>query len=1468
MVAVCRVAANSKHLFYFLNVLLAGFLSFFSNALLAQLPVNTPGKYRSLPDTAPFCSYDGMLERWRKDPVFRQREQDINNIIRQYNRPLANDTLTLPVVVHIVNPNPFFISDAQVIAGINDLNDAFSKSGAYSASAGVDTKTRFCIAKISPEGGVTTGITRTSSYYGNDLNMDNEDDRLKGLIQWDPTRYINIWLITNIHGEAYSNFSCGVWTRLGVGGYATMPPTSSLDGIVVTAFGKLLAHEMGHYLGLYHTFQGGCNNWDCTLAGDMVCDTPPDGSVMPSSGCFTPGNSCNTDTLSSHSNGNFFTDVPDQISNFMDYGNSACTNQFTAGQAARMRAMVLTQRTGLMQSACVPPCNEIITASFTRDTANTAAGDSVHFANTSIGAINYRWYIDGVLMGVNADFGYRFTVIGKFPVVLKAFNADSTCFAAAATRVTVNCGVTARFFTNKKAVASRLPLFPDSLVFTNASFNGASYEWLVANDQGMAEQVVSTQPNLTYTFPVPGNYTIRLVASNGSCKDTTNEYRLQVLDPTPDGVLSLSNVNCYQQTKISFNMCITNWGMAPLPVNTPVTFYDNDPRLPGAVKLSPTFYLPYQTMGGNCYYCFNNIVVNVPYRGLNRLYAVFNDSGNTSPLVLPNRGLPEKDYTNNVTAAFGFAFKVTATPVLSTLLPGDTLQLLAQASPLVPPSTYLWSDPLRLSCTACSNPQLYADSDRVKRVVATSQYGCTDTTFVTIKVPPANDYTVTMNKAVCASGDSILVNFTVFNSFFRGSIPRGLKLSFYKGDPSTGTAVLLPPVFSVPATVAALQATFNTRIKIMPEGLLYAVVNDSSTGIVPVVLPNTYQLEKLYTNNFNSILYSPIKKTIDTSICRGAAYFGYSASGTYVDTRIAPGGCDSIRTLHLTIKPVFNTSVDTAICRGQNYAGHTSTGIYTDVYAAINGCDSTRLLHLTVKPTFNTIIDTAICQGQQYAGYSASGTHTDIFIASNGCDSTRLLHLIVKPIFNTSIDTAICQGQQYAGHTITGTYTEVFTAINGCDSTRVLRLTVKPAFTTTINKAICQGQQFEGYSSSGTYTDIFSAVNGCDSTRTLHLTVHPLAFTQVTTSICEDENYAGHTASGTYTDVYPDRYGCDSTRTLHLTVKPKSRTNYAVTICETESYAGHTQAGNYIDIFPGSNGCDSIRSLQLAVNPRQFTPLFPEICEGQAHFAAGAFQTRQGIYYDTLPTYQGCDSIVITTLTVHKNPVPALGADRGICTGGTYTLRPGNFSSYLWQDGQTIPEYVTAALGKYYVTVTDTNGCKGSDTILLNAYLLLPADFLPADSNLCKGNVLTIAVPGYQSYLWNNGSTSRNIAITQTGTYRLTVTDKFDCVGTDMVYVYFYSDCIIAGIPNAFSPNGDGTNETFKPYFPVPVTEYTMQLFNRLGQLVFETDRPTQGWDGTYKNQPQDPAAYVYFIRFRDYKGEQAVKRGSFVLIR
>ncbi|HJW28230.1 MAG TPA: hypothetical protein VJ508_03165, partial [Saprospiraceae bacterium] len=122
------------------------------------------------------------------------------------------------------------------------------------------------------------------------------------------------------------------------------------------------------------------------------------------------------------------------------------------------------------------------------------------------------------------------------------------------------------------------------------------------------------------------------------------------------------------------------------------------------------------------------------------------------------------------------------------------------------------------------------------------------------------------------------------------------------------------------------------------------------------------------------------------------------------------------------VRDSIKTLIQAAICEGESYEGYTVTGIYVDVFTTSSGCDSVRTLELTVRPKAHSSIAKQICEGESFEGYSSTGTYEDTFEGANGCDSIRTLTLEVLPAIITVIKAEICLGGNYEGYTHSGIY--------------------------------------------------------------------------------------------------------------------------------------------------------------------------------------------------------------------------------------------------------------------------------------------------------------------------------------------------------------------------------------------------------------------------------------------------------------
>ena len=122
--------------------------------------------------------------------------------------------------------------------------------------------------------------------------------------------------------------------------------------------------------------------------------------------------------------------------------------------------------------------------------------------------------------------------------------------------------------------------------------------------------------------------------------------------------------------------------------------------------------------------------------------------------------------------------------------------------------------------------------------------------------------------------------------------------------------------------------------------------------------------------------------------------------------------------------------------------------------------------------------------------------------------------------------------------------------------------------------------------------------------------------------------------------------------------------------------------------------------------------------------------------------------------------------------------------------------------------------------------------------------------------------------MSQAGNYSLTVTDKYGCTATEAVAITTKQCLFGVYFPNAFTPNGDGANDIFRPYALGNIVQFHMQVFNRWGQLVFASEDYAKGWDGRINNTAQPAGTYVWICRYQFAGEKPVVNKGVVLLIR
>lgn len=248
-----------------------------------------------------------------------------------------NSPYEITVVVHVIMDSTCTdgqVSDATVMSQIDILNEDFLALAGTPGAQGADSQIHFALASTDPDGQPTTGITRdcNTTWY-------NDGGEYWQSLAWNPQRYLNLYTNTAANARGYvpflpaaDNAMIGdvsdrvVVNWLVFGRDSPFPPHDQ---------GRTATHEIGHFMGLFHTYFDGCGTAtapQCYTTGDRLCDTAPNATSHDL--CPTGATSCGG--------------VPVPIENYMELTDDTCMLGFTAEQAQRMRCTLLHYRPELL----------------------------------------------------------------------------------------------------------------------------------------------------------------------------------------------------------------------------------------------------------------------------------------------------------------------------------------------------------------------------------------------------------------------------------------------------------------------------------------------------------------------------------------------------------------------------------------------------------------------------------------------------------------------------------------------------------------------------------------------------------------------------------------------------------------------------------------------------------------------------------------------------------------------------------------------------------------------------------------------------------------------------------------------------------------------------------------------------------------------------------------------------------------
>ena len=386
-----------------------------------------------------------------------------------------------------------------------------------------------------------------------------------------------------------------------------------------------------------------------------------------------------------------------------------------------------------------------------------------------------------------------------------------------------------------------------------------------------------------------------------------------------------------------------------------------------------------------------------------------------------------------------------------------------------------------------------------------------------------------------------------------------------------------------------------------------------------------------------------------------------------------------------------------------------------------------------------------------------------------------------------------------------------------------------------------------------------------------------------------------------------DEFGCMNSDTISIDIKPNPIINLGkdTLICEgtmtlampekyshvlwSDTSTNQTlfvdKSGEYFVTVTDEFGCMNSDTISIDINPKPKVDLGKDtlLCEGaitlaipdkMSHIAWNTGSTDSTITISksgthiiivTITDEFGCMNSDTISIDIKPNPVINLGNDISTCKPIVLNAT-GKDLSYLWSDGSTSSSLHITESDTYYLTVTDLNGCIGSDTIQIEFIKYPSIEIENLTANYCtNGMAELVAITDAEQLLWNTDEITPTIIVTSPGLYSVTATNGI-CSSTAS-YTIKVCDFKLY-FPNAITAsNKDLTNDYFCLSNPADVGTIHVAIYNRFGEAVYVTDNPYFKWDGKHKGEIKYPVVYTYIIHATNKQGRAYLYKGSLMVL-